>query len=90
LRVFADVCRDEAVFATTMDRICELQARCGIEDLCSEDCLYFELGGSPRVGCLYKNADVTAMPEPIARQLLKAAGRSSRKRRLFGAASSNA
>ena len=86
MRVFADVRRADAVFATGMDRICELQARCGIKDLCSADCLYFELGGSPQVGCLYKNADVTAMPKPIARQLLKAAGRSSRKRRLFRAA----
>jgi hypothetical protein len=66
-----------------MDRICELQARCGIEDVCSEDCLYFELGGSPRVGCLYKNAHVAAMPKPVARQLLKTAGRRSRKGRLF-------
>jgi hypothetical protein len=74
-----------------MDRICELQARCGgIEEFCSEDCLYFELDGGPSVGCLYKNADVTAMPKAIARQLLKATGRSSGKRRFFRATNSNA
>ena len=57
------------------ERFCELQARLEVEELCSGDCLYFERSGSPVVGCLYKTVDVSAIPTPIARQLLKSAGR---------------
>jgi len=60
------------------NRLCELQAACGIEQACAEECLYFERGGSPVVGCLYKNTDVTRLPKSIVRQLLKAAGRETK------------
>lgn len=80
LRTSTDVseveeCSTQGMDTTASGRLCELQAACGIEQACAEDCLYFERGGSPVVGCLYKNADVKRLPKPIVRQLLKAAGR---------------
>src|SRR5690348_2041086 len=83
LRAFTDVrgaagCSTQDMDTTASGRICELQAMCGIEQACAEDCLYFERSGSPVVGCLYKDADVTRLPKTIVRQLLKAAGRKSK------------
>jgi len=56
---------------------CELQLRFDVEERCSTACLYYEATGRPPVGCLYKEADVSAFPRSIAKQLLKTAGRRS-------------
>jgi hypothetical protein len=63
---------------TASSGLCDLQAACGVEEPCADECLYFERSGRPVVGCLYKNTDVTRLPKPIVRQLLKAAGRESK------------
>ena len=46
----------------------------GVTESCTPDCLYFEQGGKPTVGCLFKNTSADT-PRSIARQLLKSAGR---------------
>ena len=53
---------------------CHLQFVVGIDDRCSDDCLFYEQ--TEQVGCLFAGAG--SPPQGIARSLLKKAGRRSR------------
>jgi hypothetical protein len=56
-------------------RVCELQRILAIDETWTPDCLYFEHGGERVTGCLFAASEISTMPKPIARHLLKVTGR---------------